>query len=102
MRSSSLSVADDAYKDAAARRNNNRRKSLMEKRDDRLKINRNQLFGDKTDRLDRAVTRHRINSFDDEFYENERECDFMEASAPTLKKISNHLREFVDVELSEF
>ena len=77
----------------------------MEKRDDRLKINRNQLFGDKTDRLDRAVTRHRIaavNSFNEEFYENERDCDFMEASAPTLKKISNHQREFVDVELSEF
>jgi hypothetical protein len=100
MRSSSLSVADDAYREAAARRNNHRRKSLMEKREDRLKINRNFLFGEKVDT--RAVSRHRIASFDDDFYEMDRGCDFIEASAPTLKKINNHLRDFADVELSRF
>lgn len=106
MRSSSLSCADDAYKEAAVRRNNYRRKSLMEqKRDDRLMINRNHLFGDKVDRADRAVSRHKItavDSFDEDFYEMDRGCDFIEASAPTLKKINNHLRECVDVELSIF
>lgn len=101
-RSSSLTSADDAYKEAAVRRNNHRRKSLMEKRDDRLKINRNHLFSDKVDRMDRAVTRHKIASYYDESFEMDRGCDFIEASAPTLKKINNHLREFVDVELSIF
>lgn len=111
MRSASLSSADDAMKEAAMKRNNNRRKSFMEKRDDRLKINRNHLFTDKRDRSDRAVSRHKI-AFDiyqhgdeyDEFYENDDEksrgCDFMEDQAPTLKKINNNLREFADVELS--
>jgi hypothetical protein len=101
MRSSSLSVADDAYKEAAARRNNNRRKSLMEKRDDRLKFSRNTLFGDRLD--SRAVTRHRIsaaNTFEEDFYEMDRGCDFIETSAPTLKKINNYIRDFAGVELS--
>lgn len=106
MRSSSLTSADDALKEAAQRRNNHRRKSFMEKRDDRLKINRNHLFTDKTDR--RAVTRHKIadiyrDDYDD-LYEMDDEksagCDFIETSAPTLKKINNNLREFVNVELS--
>lgn len=111
MRSASLSSADDALKEAAMKRNNNRRKSFMEKRDDRLKINRNHLFSDKSDRSDRAVSRHKISinfyrNGDDygEFYENEDEksqgYDFMEDQAPTLKKINNNLREFEDVELS--
>lgn len=105
MRSSSLTSADDTLKEAAVRRNNHRRKSLMEKRDDRLKINRNHLFDEKADRVDRALTRHRIaavDMFDEDFYEMDRGCDFIETSAPTLKKINNHLREFVDVELSIF
>lgn len=107
LRSSSLSVADDAAKEATQRKNNHRRKSLMEKRDERLKINRNHLFADKANRPDRAVSRHKISvdiCDDEDFYEMDDEksrgCDFIEASAPTLKKINNHLREFVDVELS--
>lgn len=110
LRSSSLSMVEDAARDSAQRKNNHRRKSLLEKRDDRLKINRNHLFADKSDRTDRAVMRHKISvdisrrGDDDDFYEMDdeksRECDFIEASAPTLKKINNHLREFVDVELS--
>lgn len=110
MRSSSLSAAgDEVYKDSVHRRNHNRRKSFMEKRDDRLKINRNHLFSDKADKADRAVTRHKISveifrdDYDD-YYEMDDEkslgCDFMETSAPTLKKINNNLREFVDAELS--
>lgn len=111
MRSSSLPSAEDSMKETSHRRNNNRRRSFAEKRDDRLKINRNHLFTDKTDRSDRAVTRHKI-SVDiyrhgddyDGFYEVDDEkslgCDFMETSAPTLKKIKNNFREFVDVELS--
>lgn len=101
-RSSSLSCADEV--DATLRRNNNRRKSFTEKRD-RLKINRNHLFGDKADKADRATTRHKI-SIDicDDYYDAEEErsrgCDFMESSAPTLKKVNNNLREFGDVELS--
>lgn len=101
-RSSSLSYADDACEDAALRRNNNRRKSFSEKRD-RLKINRNHLFGDKADVADRAKTRHKISvNMSDDYYEMDDEksrgCDFMETSA--LKKVNNNLREFVDVELS--
>ena len=112
MRSSSLSSAgDETYKEAVHRRNNNRRKSCLEKRDDRLKINRNHLFSDKADKADRAVTRHKI-SVDiyrhgddyDDYYEMDDEkslgCDMMETSAPTLRKINNNLREFVDAELS--
>lgn len=111
MRSSSLATGDEVYKEAALKKNNHRRKSFMEKRDDRLKINRNHLFTDKTDRADRAVTKHKI-SVDiyrhgddyDNYYEMDDEkslgCDFMETSAPTLKKINNNLREFVDAELS--
>lgn len=110
LRSSSLTSAEEELKEAALRKNNNRRKSLMEKRDDCLKINRNHLFGDKTDRADRAVTRHKIvvnvcrndNDFDD-FYEMDDEksvgCDYIESSAPTLKKINNNLKEFLDAEL---
>lgn len=111
MRSSSLPHVEDESKEKSLRRNNNRRKSFAEKRDEKLKINRNHLFSDKADRMDRAVTRHKIsvdfyrNGDDDEhFYEIDVEkslgCDFMEASAPTLKKINNNLREFVDIELS--
>jgi hypothetical protein len=112
MRSSSLTAADDALKEAAHRRNNHRRKSFIEKRDDRLKINRNHLFTDKRDKMDRAVTRHKISTVDmyrqgdddDDCYEMDDEkslgCDFIEQSAPTLKKINNKLRDFVDVELS--
>lgn len=106
-RSTSLPYGDEAEQDAALRRNNHRRKSFTEKRD-RLKINRNRLFGDKADRMNRATTRHKISAdmsdeYDD-YYEMDDEkslgCDFIETSAPTLKKINNILREFVDAELS--
>lgn len=88
-RSSSLSCADDACKDAELRRNNIRRKSFTEKRD-------------------RAATRHdiSIDIFDDynDYYEvddeKSRRCGVMETLAQNLKKVNNHLRELVDVELS--
>lgn len=101
-RSTSLSVADDVARETAQRKNNHRRKSLIEKRDDRLKINRNHLFGDKANKTDRAVARHKISvdMYSDDCYETDRGCDFIETSAPTLRKINNHLRDFVDVELS--
>lgn len=99
-RSNSCSMADDAVRASVHRKNNYRRKSCLEKRDDRLKISRNRLFADKTGR---AVTRHRmsVEIYDDDFYdEKSLGCDFIETSAPTLRKINNNSREFVDVELS--
>lgn len=94
----SSSMSEDAFqshhhKDDSLKRNN-RRKSLMEKRDDRLKINRNCLFieqsGDKKQK-------HRYFAIDDEKSVN---YDFIKTSAPTMKKISNIYQEFVDFELS--
>lgn len=107
-RSASFPHGDDSYKDDALRRNNNRRKSFSEKRD-RLKINRNHLFGDKVDRVDRATTRHKIsldmsdeydNYYDEMDDEKSLGYDCMESSAPTLKKINNCSRQLVDAELS--
>lgn len=105
LRSSSLTPVDDESRD----KNNYRRKSLMEKKcDDHLQISRNHLFGDKADRMDRAVTRHKINNCRHnneyaDFYETDDEksvsCDYIETSVPTLKKINNNFREFVDAEL---
>lgn len=115
MRSASLSAADDELQmmESVARRNNNRRKSLMEKRDDHLKINRNHLFH-KTDKS-RAVTKHKISVNVDDFYGDEfsmndfdeiddektSDCDFIGTTAPTMRKINNNLREFVNMELSK-
>jgi hypothetical protein len=109
-RSASLSTSEDVSRELALRRNNNRRKSFMEKRGDRLIINRNCLFNDKAERKDRAVTRHKVSVVyrheDDYDYDNNPHeeqnvnYEFIEASAPTLRKINNNLREFEDVELS--
>lgn len=96
----STSMSEDAFhshhhhhKDASLKRNN-RRKSLMEKRDDRLKINRNCLFNEQNDD---KKHKHRYYEMDDEKSVN---YDFIKSSAPTLKKISNIYQEFVDFELS--
>jgi hypothetical protein len=109
-RSASLSTSEDVSRELALRRNNNRRKSFMEKRGDRLIINRNYLFHDKTEKKDRAVTRHKVSIVyrqeDDYDYdcnpheEQNAGYEFMETSAPTLRKINNNLREFKDAELS--
>jgi hypothetical protein len=106
-RSSSLSIADDALKDVPLKRNN-RRKSLIEKRDDRLKINRNHLFSDSSKIMDRAIMRHHKSASDyyysngDRYYGMDDEkslgCDMIETSAPTMRKIDNILREFVNFE----
>jgi hypothetical protein len=117
MRSGSLTLAEDALKKDLSLKRNNRRKSLMEKRDERLKINRNHLFVDKTNdsnKIDRAILKHRISSADtfsvdddDNYYydiddEKNLSCDIMESSVPTLtfRKINNILRESMDFELS--
>lgn len=92
----SSSMSEDAFqthrhKDGSLKRNN-RRKSLMEKRDDRLKINRNCLFIKQND--DKKLRHH----YDDEKCVN---YDYIKTSAaPTSKKISNIYQEFVDFELS--
>lgn len=110
-RSNSLSIADDVLKDVPMKRNN-RRKSLIEKRDERLKINRNYFHNEKLNdsKADRAILRHKMSydSHGDEYFNNfcdlddekSRGCDIIETSAPTLRKINNCLREFADFELS--
>lgn len=110
-RSNSLSVAEDALKEVQMKRNN-RRKSLIEKRDERLKINRNYLFNEKSNdsKCDRAIVRHKMlyENHDNDYYNNYYElddekslgCDIIETAAPTLRKINNCLREYVDFELS--
>lgn len=127
MRSASLTIADDALKEIPLRRNN-RRKSFMEKRDDRIKINRNHLFNHHNDsnissnnninkKSDRAIIRqygddyyfsnirNNNNNSNNTFYydmddEKSLGCDIIETSAPTLRKLNNILRECVDFELS--
>jgi hypothetical protein len=94
-RSSSLSYVDDtASKDVSLKRNN-RRKSLMEKRDERLKINRNHLYTEKS-----ADNKCKQNNYYDIDEEKSLSYDFIETAAPTLKKISNIYQEFIDFELS--
>lgn len=103
-RSSSLSAADEVTKELALRKNNQRRKSFMEKRSNRLNINRNNLFADKVDRNARAVIKHRMSvdinrhEYDEEYFDDEKR--FVETSPPTLRKVNNNLWEFIDVELS--
>lgn len=110
VRSNSLTSGEDAMKEATLRKNNNRRKSLMERHDNRLRINRNYLFGDKADKTDRAVTRHKIvvnicrddEEFNDIYGMDDKKsgnCEFIETSAPTSKKINNNLKEFFHAEL---
>lgn len=110
-RSNSLSVADDVYKDIPLKRNN-RRKSLIEKRDERLKFNRNYFHNEKSNdtKADRAIVRHKMSyenrngEYFNKYYEMDDEkslgCDIIETSAPTLRKINNYLREYGDFELS--
>lgn len=100
----SASLSEDALngsnRDVSLKRNN-RRKSLMEKRDDRLKINRNYLYSEKC--LD-DKHRNKSYSIDRHYYEMDDEksakYDFIETSAPTLKKINNIKQEFINLELS--
>lgn len=95
-RSSSLSYVDD--KDVSLKRNN-RRKSLMEKRDERLKINRNHLYIEKSADNNKCKQQQHNNYYDiDE--EKSLSYDFIETAAPTLKKISNIYQEFIEFELS--
>lgn len=97
-RSASL---EDSSKDVSMKRNN-RRKSLMEKRDDRLKINRNCLYNEKS--VDtRKVKQH----YDDQLLfemddEKSVDYDLIEHAAPQIlrKKINNVPQEFLVVELS--
>lgn len=97
----SASLGEDASKDVSLKRNN-RRKSLMEKRDDRLKINRNCLYND------RSVDTRKANHYHDDqlLFEMEDEksvdYDFIEHAAPQIyrKKINNLPQEFLDFELS--
>lgn len=108
-RSHSLSIADDVMKDVPMKRNN-RRKSLIEKRDERLKINRNYFHNEKLSdsKTDRAILRHKMpyESHGDEYFNNFYDsndekslgCDIIETSAPTLRKINNCIREFADFE----
>lgn len=105
-RSTSLTSSEGELREASLRNNNNRRKSFDKKKcNDHLQINRIHLFDDKTDRADRAVTRHKINicqnNESDDFYEMDDEksasCDFIETSA--LKRSNNNMKGFTDVEL---
>lgn len=99
----SASVSEDGSKDVSLKRNN-RRKSLMEKRDDRLKINRNCLYNEKS-----VDTRKKMQNHDDQcLFEMDDEKsvsrEIIEHSAPTIlrKKINNVPQEYFDVELSIF
>lgn len=102
MRSTSLN--EDNLADAATRFNNSRRKSSLEKRDDRLMINKNQLFACKTEKVDRAVSKHRISI---DIYQPENDLDERNInydnntynSESSLKKLNN-FRDFFDLELS--
>ena len=86
-------------KDVPLKRNN-RRKSLIEKRDDRLKINRNCLYNE------RNVVDTKPNREDECLFEmdDEKSVDFEIIEAPTIvmrrKKINNVFKEFSDFELS--
>jgi hypothetical protein len=104
-RSSSLSITDEKSLKDVPIKCNNRRKSFLDKRDDRIKINRNQLFHGKNENADHRV-RHKISIefYDDGYCEIDGEkslnCDIFETSVPTMRKISNILREYEDFELS--
>lgn len=100
-RSMSLAEDNNNTKDVSLKRNN-RRKSLMEKRDDRLKINRNCLYNQKS-----VDTRRMKQNNDDQLLfkmddEKSVDYDFIEHAAPQIfrKKINNVPQEFLDLELS--
>jgi hypothetical protein len=97
----SASLGEDSSKDVSLKRNN-RRKSLMEKRDDRLKINRNCLYNEKSVEARKLRQNH-----DDQFLfemDDEKSVDYelIEHAAPQIyrKKINNVPQEFLDFELS--
>lgn len=104
-RSSSLTedALHSANKDVSLKRNN-RRKSLMEKRDDRLKINRNCLFSEKSCDNKHHHHHHKRDGNNNRYYEMDDEksakYDYIESSAPSMKKICNINQEFVNLELS--
>lgn len=99
MRSTSLN--EDTLSGATTRFNNSRRKSSLEKRDDRLMISKNQLFLNKTEKVDRAVSKHRISI--DIYPENDldqRNLNYENSlNESSLKKINNS-KDFFDLELS--
>lgn len=97
----SASLAEDGSKDVSLKRNN-RRKSLMEKRDDRLKINRNCLYNENsvdTRKVKQNYDNQLLFEMDDE---KSVDYDLIEHSAPQIlrKKINNIPQEFLDLELS--
>lgn len=99
--SRSLSLSEDnASKDGSLKRNN-RRKSLMEKRDDRIKINRNCLYSEKS--KDKQLRDDRC-LFEMDGDEKSVNYDLIETSAPTImrKKINNVRQEFLDFEYVEY
>lgn len=100
----STSLNEDNLADATTRFNNSRRKSSLEKRDERLMINKNQLFACKNEKVDRAVAKHRISI--DIYPENdldERNVSFdntyNSANESSLKKLNNNnFRDFAQYE----
>jgi hypothetical protein len=94
------SLCENTLCDATTRYNNYRSKSSIvnDKRDDRLVINKNHLFANKSDKVDRAVSKHRISI---DVYP---ECsdDALNESSLSLKKLNttNNFRDFFDLELS--
>lgn len=101
MRSTSLNEDSLTLSESTTRFNNSRRKLSLDKRDERLLINKNQLFSNKTEKVDRAVSKHRIsieiypqNDLDKKNlnYENS-------LTESNLKKLNN-IRDFYDLELS--
>lgn len=101
-RSASLTLCEDnGGKDVSLKRNN-RRKSLMEKRDDRLKINRNCLYNGKSANTLKNKQHHKDHCLFEMDDEKSVGYDLIEASAPQIlrKKINNVHREFLAFELS--
>lgn len=100
----STSLNEDNLADATTRFNNSRQKSSLEKRDERLMINKNQLFACKNEKVDRAVAKHRISI--DIYPENdldERNVSFdntyNSANESSLKKLNNNnFRDFAQYE----
>lgn len=100
----SASLSEDALSDATTRFNNFRTKSSLplDKRDERLVINKNHLFANKSDKVDRAVSKHRI-SIDvyPECGEEERNLSYDTFTESSLKKLNNanNFRDFFNLEL---
>jgi hypothetical protein len=99
----STSLCEDTLSDATTRLNNYRAKtSPLDKIDDRLVINKNHLFANKSDKVDRAVSKHRI-SIDvyPECGEEETNLSYDTFTESSLKKLNNanNFRDFFDLEL---